>query len=364
MKFSIITVTYNAIDVLESTINSVVAQTYDDYEYIVIDGLSTDGTVDIIRRYENKLSYWISEKDGGIYDAMNKGIAHARGDVISFLNAGDMYEKNALEDVNKAFGEYDNQIIYGKVVLSSDMHNYVGLANEGDPEELHIKNIYCHQGLFIKRELFSKVGLYDLRYSILADYDWNLRAHNMGYEFKIIPKVVARYQGGGISDIPGLCDDEYYQIIRNRINNNNKYLHEIELKYRNYCERKGIVLLKKRRFIFDKYIPHERSIYIWGAGSNGKICKDLYETCNYEIDGYIDSNFKNDTYLGLPVYEASAFIKDILSINCTIIITPKYYDEEIKEKLINHGVNDEHIIMFCDLLEDASEYYLNDKLSN
>ena len=104
MKLSIITVSLNNKDTIEQTIRSVLSQTYNNVEYIVIDGGSTDGTVDIIKKYEDKISYWVSESDKGIYDAMNKGIRKATGDIVGILNADDFYvDENVLEKVVKCF---------------------------------------------------------------------------------------------------------------------------------------------------------------------------------------------------------------------------------------------------------------------
>ena len=99
-KYSIITINYNNADGLRRTIESVVSQTFDDYEYVIIDGGSTDGSVDVIKEYENKISYWVSEKDGGIYNAMNKGVKASNGEYLIFMNSGDVfYRDKVLEDI-------------------------------------------------------------------------------------------------------------------------------------------------------------------------------------------------------------------------------------------------------------------------
>ncbi|NJL11154.1 MAG: glycosyltransferase [Calothrix sp. SM1_7_51] len=109
---TIITVTYNAGEYLEQTIQSVISQTYDNLEYIILDGGSTDSTIDIIKKYENSIAYWCSEPDKGIYDAMNKGIAISRGDIIGLINAGDTYLPNILESLAKKYLPTKNLAVY------------------------------------------------------------------------------------------------------------------------------------------------------------------------------------------------------------------------------------------------------------
>ena len=116
--FSIITVSYNAKESIEDTINSIVNQTYSNFEYIIVDGGSTDGTLDIIRKYEDKISYWISEPDNGIYDAMNKGLAICKGEWINFMNSGDLfYNDHVLVDIYRYCDFKKFHILYGKTVV-------------------------------------------------------------------------------------------------------------------------------------------------------------------------------------------------------------------------------------------------------
>ena len=119
-KISIVTISYNIVSSIEKTILSVISQTYSNIEYIVIDGGSTDGTVDIIKKYSNKISYWVSERDKGIYDAMNKGIEAATGDWINFMNAGDLFFHNNVISEIIPFLDNNVDIIYGDFEKLSD----------------------------------------------------------------------------------------------------------------------------------------------------------------------------------------------------------------------------------------------------
>ena len=174
--FSIITVTYNASRQLEKTILSVINQTYNHIEYIIIDGASSDGTVNIIRQYESGISYWVSESDKGIYDAMNKGLKAATGDYVWFLNAGDTLQHyqvvSELAKIAAQNGMPD--ILYGE----TDLMNREGIVfaprRLKTPENLTWKSfrmgmLVCHQAFIVKRELSP---VYDLKYRFSADFDW------------------------------------------------------------------------------------------------------------------------------------------------------------------------------------------------
>ena len=207
---NVITVAYNARDDLEKTIRSVVGQTYPSINYIVIDGGSEDGTVEMIEKYEDKIGYFISEKDKGIYDAMNKGMSHVSKGYINFLNAGDEYiSKNTIDDIFKGIGDsYD--LIYGKIIvgpIASDASNKPQDTWDFTVDNLLAQNtaVLCHQAMFISKDA---APLYDASYKIKGDLDWY---------FKILYKkpqltycksdvIVTSYKGGGLSEKKYLLD--------------------------------------------------------------------------------------------------------------------------------------------------------------
>jgi glycosyltransferase involved in cell wall biosynthesis len=165
---SIITINFNNKKGLARTIESVVKQTVPDYEYILIDGGSTDGSIDIIKQHQNKLAYWISEKDKGIYDAMNKGIQKASGKYLLFLNSGDCFINSVvLEKVNEAMRTNQYDIIYGNSIFNN------GESVRYNPTPLSLLNVLrlgiSHQAFFLKKELFDKAGLYNIMYKVVAD---------------------------------------------------------------------------------------------------------------------------------------------------------------------------------------------------
>lgn len=170
-KISIVTVCYNAVHTIEQTILSVSNQTYQNIEYIIIDGGSTDGTVEIIKRYESHFSYWISESDKGIYDAMNKGIKKTSGEWVIFMNSGDLFvDKTVLENVflRDSHSNSEVLVLYGSY---KEINNDI-ISNEIKPLNictLKYKMPFCHQSTFVKGEILKKY-LFDSSLRIAADF--------------------------------------------------------------------------------------------------------------------------------------------------------------------------------------------------
>ena len=180
-KFSIITVTFNAGKVLEDTIQSVVFQTYRNVEYIIVDGGSTDNTLEIAGKYHDRISKVISEPDKGLYDAMNKGIRLATGDYLCFLNAGDeLHENETLQKmVHTLKGKELPDVIYGETAIVDEEGHFLHMRRLSTPERLNWKSfkqgmLVCHQAFFARRELATNEW-YDLRYRFSADFDWCIR---------------------------------------------------------------------------------------------------------------------------------------------------------------------------------------------
>ncbi|MBE8722835.1 glycosyltransferase family 2 protein [Sphingobacterium pedocola] len=199
-KVSIVTVVYNDVRGIEYTIRSVMKQTYAELEYIIVDGLSTDGTLDMIDRYREEVSILISEKDNGIYDAMNKGLAAATGDYILFLNSGDeLYEDMTLE---KIFSSAENaDIYYGETKLIGEKRDIIGDRRHKTPERFDWKSFrygmnVCHQAIYVKREIAEP---YDQQYQLSADIDWVIRAAKKAKTTVNIHQYVAKYLVGGVS---------------------------------------------------------------------------------------------------------------------------------------------------------------------
>ena len=198
-KISIITVTKNSGNFLEECILSLDKQSYRNYEHIIIDGCSTDNTIDLIKKYNNKITYWVSEKDEGLYDAMNKGIKKCSGDIIGILNSDDIYYPQALKIVNEYFNfNKELDFLFGSVNKYKLMHGY-------KPKKIKWSfGFYTSHsvGFFIKKKSQLKVGLYNLKYKYSSDYDLFYR---MIVHFKLKgmatkkEEILGKFRSGGIS---------------------------------------------------------------------------------------------------------------------------------------------------------------------
>jgi len=199
---TVVTVCYNAVKGLEKTIPSVLGQENVDVEYVVVDGGSIDGTLKLIKKYENSL-VWISEKDAGIYDAMNKAIGMATGEWICFMNAGDFFVNNhVLSEVSPYLKRLELQVVYGNIIRVFNNHRerkYPIRNERADAVDFMIGNI-DHQAAFIRRNLFMKYGLYDVQYRLAADHYFFLKAVGVGREkFKYVDIDVAYFMMDGRS---------------------------------------------------------------------------------------------------------------------------------------------------------------------
>jgi len=195
-KISIVTICLNAGDTIERAIKSVVAQTYSNVEYIVVDGVSNDSTQEIVGRYKDVITKFVSEPDEGIYHAMNKGIAMSTGDVIYFLNADDqLYDENVVRDVSDVFTKNpETDIVYGDIVWVKDggkkYHSQdfplSRLALVGKP--------IAHQSIFSKIDVFREAGPFKQEYRVVSDYEWVLKTYLSGrYRFQYIPRPIAYF---------------------------------------------------------------------------------------------------------------------------------------------------------------------------
>ena len=207
MKISIITVVYNNSSTIEDTINSIINQTYGEIEYIIIDGASTDGTLDIINKYIDAIDIFISEKDHGIYDAMNKGIKLATGEVIGILNSDDIYFNNfVIETIVTAFElEKDLDILYGNLVYVKK-HNINHIVRNWISKSYYNKyfdygNVPPHPSLFIKNIVYKKSGLFNLDFRLAADYEFMLRIFKSNlYKNRYIPSTIVKMRLGGATN--------------------------------------------------------------------------------------------------------------------------------------------------------------------
>ncbi|MBA3705763.1 MAG: glycosyltransferase [Bacteroidetes bacterium] len=202
-KLSIITINYNDAKGLELTIRSVVDQIFSDYEFIVIDGASTDASVEVIKKYQDKISYWVSEKDKGIYNAQNKGILIAKGDYCLFLNSGDYLKDNKV--LSTVFSKNPSEdIVYGDMIIDYGSGELIyGTHPKKITFDFLIHTTLWHPVSFIKRKLFDLYGLYNEKWKIISDYDFFLKTIIVeGVSTRYIAIPVSVFNTDGIGSSP------------------------------------------------------------------------------------------------------------------------------------------------------------------
>lgn len=347
-KISIITVSYNADDTIEQTIKSVISQGYENTEYVIIDGASTDSTVDIIRKYEEYISYWISEPDDGVYDAMNKGLDRCTGDIVAFLNSDDYYLEKTLEYVAEYYQNRNPDILCCDVMIEQDGELFPQKNPwKTCPEKLREGfMMYSHQGIFAKRECFLKYGKFDISYKITADYDWLLRVYNQNVRLEYSPNVVAIFRYGGISttnpivtaeelekvavvqaqealQLKKISRDEY-EVLYNKICNmiRKRYLYA----YAQKCEQ---IMRLSNDSDDSKYV-------IFGMGELGTTCYKIMNALGMQVDFFVDNNPARweTRWDGIEIKSPH----EILNKNVFVIVASQYYEEEIFKQLEQMGL--------------------------
>lgn len=368
---SIITVTFNASKTIEKTIESVIQQTSKDYEYIIVDGGSTDSTMDIIHRYEGYISQTISEKDKGVYDAMNKGVRIARGDYICFLNSGDyFYNNSVIEKISNVISlnpGYD--IFYGNAIIvfpsgnecwqvrgdvqakiSSSKYNYLSKAE--------ISGDIIHQAIFASKRCFEH-NLFDLSYKLRAELDWYYGCIEKGFLFFRMELTVCCYIYGGISEDvlsveKNVCETK--KIISQRGFDATLY----EKGYLN-----AYISAQTNKIIYSKWLEvlHEgkslanyllkngyHDIAIYGYGELGNQLLHELNKSSVRVKFLIDRSEKTE-YQGIPCFEPELIPQDEL-INAVVISAVQYKDE-IRKMLNFYGYN--IVISLDEILEDMLE---------
>lgn len=367
MKMSIITVVYNGAEVLEKTICSVIEQNRVDIEYIIIDGGSTDGTIDIIEKYENRISYWKSEKDDGIYDAMNKGIEQASGDVIAFINSGDWYEEDVLKKV-LSYIETDNADILACGINMIRDRKVVG--NRIPKSNRFLENISigmpcCHQGIFAKSKWLKGKYNFNTKYKIVADYDWLLRCYYEGAKIKCANIVAANYDIEGFSaQNQRMLAEEFKDCSLDRLNKS--FLMEDEK-----CKIRGNILkaykTKKEIIAINECLENEdfdwehsfqfkknAQYTIFGCGLIGEECYRLMErlgakvVCIWDNDSAKWGRHLMDKEICSP--------QNILQDKSIIIIASTLYEEQIEQQLKEqYGKKREQYILYRELRHEIGQ---------
>ena len=279
-KVSIITVCLNSVNTIEQTIKSVLNQTYPNIEYIIIDGKSVDGTIEVIKKYEGKIGRWISEPDAGLYDAMNKGIAMASGDIIGIINSDDWYAIQAVEKVVQVFEQGEADVVYGKL-RRVHVDGQIAEAENGDLNDMPYRMTVPHPTAFVKKSVYSQYGLFNLQYELAADYEFFLRIYLQKVKMKQVDCVLAYFREGGLSGRRAkTCAKELKEISLKYMDGteNDKMEVLIEEYYRLNMERITFMQFQKRLYNMDlavakktlnRHLPRGKEIYVFGAGNVG-----------------------------------------------------------------------------------------------
>lgn len=214
LSISIITIVFNNEKTLEQTICSVLDQSYPHIEYIIVDGGSTDGSLDIIKKYNDKVK-WISEPDNGIADAFNKGLGLATGDIIGIINSDDWYEPNIFEQIIKDF-EVDIDLLCGDINLFSGSGQFLR-RRASRPSMTNYGMYLMHPSVFVRKSVYQEVGNFDTSLKIAMDFDFILRVKKHGFKVKYINAVVASMRTNGISSNGVLMHQEELRVIRTHL---------------------------------------------------------------------------------------------------------------------------------------------------
>lgn len=332
---SIITVVFNGADTIKQTIESVINQTYNNIEYIIIDGNSTDGTQEIVEMYKDNVACFVSEEDEGIYDAMNKGIQYATGDIIGIINSDDWYEKDAVEKVVKYFRDNKTDLVYGKI-------NEV--TKEGIKKEypvIPIRTIWYqmavpHPSVFVKKKIYEIYGGFNLKYRLSADYELMLRFYSNHVEFGFIDAIIACFRQGGISQI------QWEQGRRESCDISFKYIDKC------VCKEEVVPILEsiKTTILFEDMLKNNpyilkrmleayfktdlKEIVIFGTGIWAKKCYDALKNTDLQVVFFLDNyREKNQTFGGKTIRNPN----EIKKLDYYILIAVKNNVQEIENQL-------------------------------
>ena len=207
MKVSVITVSYNSAETIEATVQSVLSQMHRNIEYIIIDGRSKDNTVHIVNKYKDSIAVIVSEPDSGIYDAMNKGVALATGDIVGILNSDDFYaDNNVIADVVKKFKDTDCDALYADLVYVNreDTNQVIRVWSAGEYKPGRFLHGWMppHPTFFVKKSVYNKLGAYNTSLRSAADYELMLRfIHKNKIALSYLPRIITKMRSGGQSNV-------------------------------------------------------------------------------------------------------------------------------------------------------------------
>jgi len=342
-KVSVITACYNSKKTIEQTVDSVIRQTYDNIEYIIIDGSSKDGTIDILNKYKGDIDIIISEPDRGIYDAFNKGILASTGDIIFFLNSDDyFYDEKVVEDVACIYrNRSDINVVYGNVLIVDEAAGYKHANGRFTSiSDLSQGQMIPHQGVFVRRHLFDKLGLFSVSYRICSDFDFIIKCFKDDFEkIQYFDRIIAVFREGGISSKPEnhmLKKMEFSYIIHKHfdiLNLQNELLKSsVYGLYKAWLE---LLLLQNKGIT---HLLHEHDVKtaaIFGTMKLALLLLTDMKKENISVTMFIDNNINMQGQFieGIPVVSPQIAAREDYGIDCIIVSVESEKDIEIIKDL-------------------------------
>lgn len=335
-KVSIITVVRNSVGTIAQTIKSVLEQTYQNIEYIVIDGASTDGTREIIEQYTDSIATYVSEEDAGLYYAMNKGIKMATGEIVGIINSDDWYNVEAVQDAVACLAQKNTDVVYGKIVRITEDGRGKDIRNM-PLENLWYQMVIPHPSVFIKRDIYKKYGVFDVNYKLAADYELILRLYSKHVKFRYLDKVMAYFREGGLSK------QRYMDVF------NEGY--RISLAYLDKCPCKETMRIKieetYRRACFNEMLINTKGVLyklvcryfglrvsrmlIFGSGVWGNRCCRYLSDSGVEVACFVDND---SSKWGTRVCDIEVVAPSRLQgMEEYVLIASEEYAHEIREQL-------------------------------
>lgn len=287
-KVTIITVVYNAVDTIERTIKSVIGQDYDEIEYIIVDGKSTDGTSEVVEKYRNYLAEYICEPDDGIYDAMNKGIRCSTGDIISIINADDwLYEHKSVSRIVEKYNEIGeiSDIVSGQIAFIRNSEQS-GHTQNSNIDLIWNKMPVAHPATFVKKSVYNRIGGFDTTYRIAADYDFIFRCYISKINITYLSDIIVNFSVGGVSEMARRLLFEEDSKILNKYKEFNNNPYDVDNVIRE--KEKLLSFYESTKGELNKALPVK--IYIWGCGYWGRKIDSVLAEKGIEIEGFIDNN--------------------------------------------------------------------------
>lgn len=359
MKVSIITVCFNAELTIEQTIRSVIEQSYQNIEYIIIDGKSSDHTLDIIAKYADKISKVISEPDKGIYDAMNKGIRNATGDIIGILNSDDWYEKDVIKRVVEAFEKNNSQIVHGDVRFIYGDGSSENTVTDS-MNKLWYEMVVRHPATFVRREVYQKEGVFDDTFRVAGDYEFILRCYANNVKFYYLNTILTNFRMTGISNqqeetcfnetnIAALRyvesspnKEQIYSVIYDRMN---RHRFSILLKEKADSVQIGCNFSD----LFSK-----KKVFIWGSGEWGKRLSAFLLKNHIDIIAFLDNdaNKIGRQINGIEIKRLTTLDKS----KYPVLVAITRFDDEMNATIDRMRQNGFNVI----LLEEVEEAILKD----